>query len=358
MLRIDMLPARQGDAIWIEYGSREQPWRLLVDGGPPHAGQELKRRILALPEGERHFELLVVTHIDTDHIGGVLEILQDDDLGVTFTDIWFNGWRHLPGALEALGPVEGEKLSALLSARPWNKAFAGEAVCLPDEGAPPLVELTGGLTIRVLGPRKAELAALLPVWEKVVIAAGLKPGQPSAPTERELGGLEALGSAGLPDVDRLAAARFFADTAPANGSSVVLLVSYQDDLVLVCGDAFPGVVREGIERVLATGEHSRLALSALKVPHHGSRRNLNMEMLEILESPVFLFSSNGERTDHPNAEAVARVITTQPQAQLCFNYQTPFNKIWQNKALRGRYGYQAVYPGQGEEGLAVDLQPV
>ena len=55
---------------------------------------------------------LVITHIDFDHIGGVLSLLQDKDLGVTFHDIWFNGWRHLPGSgFEEFGPVQGEKLT-------------------------------------------------------------------------------------------------------------------------------------------------------------------------------------------------------------------------------------------------------
>jgi hypothetical protein len=351
-----MLPAQQGDAIWIEYGSSERPYRLLIDGGPPRAAQELKRRIQALPEDERHFELLVVTHIDTDHIGGILEILEDNQLGVTFGDIWFNGWRHLPRATEPLGPVEGEKLSALLRARPWNEAFAGGAVCISGEDDPPLVTLPDQLTIRVLGPRRAELEALRPVWKKVVLAAGLRPGQAPVPTEPELGPIEALGSAGLPDVDRLATAKFVADTAQANGSSIVLLISYQGDQVLLCADAFPAVVREGVERVLADGRQSRLTLSALKVPHHGSRRNLNLAMLELLKSPVFLFSSNGDRTEHPNPEAVARVITSQPRARLCFNYQTSFNELWANDELQARYGYQTVYPGAGEQGLALELQ--
>jgi len=33
MLRIEMLPARNGDALWIEYGDAESPRRIIVDGG-------------------------------------------------------------------------------------------------------------------------------------------------------------------------------------------------------------------------------------------------------------------------------------------------------------------------------------
>ena len=53
-----------------------------------------------------------MTHVDADHIDGVLELLRDEELGTTCGDVWFNGWRHLPDTpLESLGPVEGELLT-------------------------------------------------------------------------------------------------------------------------------------------------------------------------------------------------------------------------------------------------------
>ena len=44
----------------------------------------LRARIAGLPAGERRFELLVVSHIDNDHIGGVLPMLEDEELGLEF----------------------------------------------------------------------------------------------------------------------------------------------------------------------------------------------------------------------------------------------------------------------------------
>jgi len=97
LLRLEMLPAGHGDSIWIEYGDRSSPHRLLVDGGTGPTYDTLRTRIAALPEDDRRFELAVVTHIDADHIEGFIRLLQDERLGVEFADVWFNGWRHLPG---------------------------------------------------------------------------------------------------------------------------------------------------------------------------------------------------------------------------------------------------------------------
>ena len=78
MLSIEMLPARHGDCLWIEYaeGVSDRTRRILVDGGPGFAYGALRARIEQLPLAEREFELVVVTHIDADHIEGIIRANQ------------------------------------------------------------------------------------------------------------------------------------------------------------------------------------------------------------------------------------------------------------------------------------------
>ena len=49
VFRIDMLPAREGDCLWIEYGDTARPRRILVDGGRQSTHAALKQRFSALP---------------------------------------------------------------------------------------------------------------------------------------------------------------------------------------------------------------------------------------------------------------------------------------------------------------------
>ena len=42
MFSIEMLPAQQGDALWIEYGSAAKPHRILVDGGTPPTVEQVR----------------------------------------------------------------------------------------------------------------------------------------------------------------------------------------------------------------------------------------------------------------------------------------------------------------------------
>ena len=71
MLRIEMLPAGHGDCLWVEWGDGAQRRRMLVDGGTAGSFPALRARLRALPAGERRLELLVVTHVDADHIAAI-----------------------------------------------------------------------------------------------------------------------------------------------------------------------------------------------------------------------------------------------------------------------------------------------
>ena len=77
--RIDMLPARRGDCLWIEYGDPTQPHRLLIDGGTGGTRRTIAKRLRDLPPDQRRLDLLVITHVDADHIAGMLELLERAD---------------------------------------------------------------------------------------------------------------------------------------------------------------------------------------------------------------------------------------------------------------------------------------
>ena len=82
-----MMQAAYGDSLLLEYGQAENPRRILIDGGPWYRYESLRQRLLKIPEGQRSFELLVITHVDADHIDGIIRLLQDSALGLTFKDV-------------------------------------------------------------------------------------------------------------------------------------------------------------------------------------------------------------------------------------------------------------------------------
>jgi beta-lactamase superfamily II metal-dependent hydrolase len=354
MLRIEMLPAGHGDCLWIEYGDPKAPRRALIDGGATGTYKRaLQPRLRALPEKDRRFELLMVTHIDADHITGVLELLKDKETGFRAKDIWFNGYRHLPDENpETLGPVQGEALTDLL-VKPgvtWNGAFKKAAVAVPKDGELPRISLDGGLALTLLSPTPAKLAELKPAWEKEVRKAGLDPEMKRPEEVESAEGFALLG--GPPDVDELVLEKFSEDTAEANGSSIAVLAEFEGHRLLLTGDAHPGVLTAGIKRL---AKNDKLAVDACKLPHHGSKANVSRQLLEVLDCKQYLFSTNGAHFKHPDRQAVARVIKWGgSQPELSFNYRTEFNNAWDGKPLRERYSYTTVFPKSDTEHVSFE----
>ena len=481
-LEVQFLPAREGDAIWLRWtGDDGAPHQAIIDMGKEETGRALVERFRALPEDQRVFDLLVVTHMDGDHIGGVLTCVSDANEpvpGLVFRDVWFNGWPHLHGerapdplgaglnaepleagpeaeplgpaaeplgagpeaeplgpaaeplgpAAEPLGPVQGERLTRWLMAQSWNAAFGRGPVVRPDDAVAAPVDLPGGVRLTVLGPTQDRLTALIGSWRRDVEKAlakgtldwaspGLDLSDLPVPGAQPLGadaedvdefepGFEPLGPATPPvletpaDLEELAATPVSLDSSGANGASIVLLLEWHGRRLLLTGDAFADDVLAGLValRAAETGEALSgsgadegapdagaggeaaggdaaggeaaggeaaggdvgrpLAFDVVKLPHHGSARNLTRELVEAAEAPVWVFSTDGTKFRHPDAIAIARLLVhgRQRDPLLAFNVPSQFNGWWDNDAWRTLVPYHLRY-GDPAEGLTLSFEP-
>ena len=344
-----MLPAGHGDCLWIEYGDAAETHRLLVDCGTQPTAAELRRRVESLPENDRHFELLVMSHIDADHIGGVLPFIGAVKRGMQFGDVWFNGWRHLSGRL---GSKQGEMFSSALQDLnlPWNEWRQGEAIVVDGEDLP-VQTLPGGMKLTLLSPRPAQLAKLAPAWARELKKAGLEPGA-RVDYSTFLRGSPSTST----DVDKLADTAFAGDAAAANGSSIALLIEFAGASALLGADAHAPVLVDSVRRLLRQRGVDRLRLDAFKVPHHASQNNLSTELLALLDCKTYCISTNGEHFCHPDREAIARIIKYGGQHPvLQFNYRTRYNEVWAQPDLQARYAYRANYREDDQAGSTVSL---
>jgi beta-lactamase superfamily II metal-dependent hydrolase len=362
MFNMTMLPAGHGDCLWLEYGETNAPHRFLIDGGTAPTYRALRTRIAQLPSTDRYFDLFIITHVDADHIEGAVRLLSDTTLGVTFGDVWFNGWQHLPAVeVDRLGPVQGEYLTAVIEDRhyPWNVAFDNGPVVVPEADPLPHYTLPGGLQLTLLSPLPEQLIKLRSKWNMEVRKAGLAPGVTKAArvqlAKKRYLQPDALGEARL-NVEALAGAAFEADTAEANGSSIAVLAEFEGKRCLLTGDAFAPVLATTLQRLLDERQLERLALNAFKLPHHGSKANISTDLLKMVRCQRYLFSTNSKIFNHPDVESVARVILHGgPAPSLFFNYRTDENEVWDEKRLITKYDYRVTYPAGDTQGLLVKL---
>jgi beta-lactamase superfamily II metal-dependent hydrolase len=361
MLEMQLLPARQGDAIWIRWGDASQPHQILIDMGTEGVGENVRQRILALPEDKRFFELLVVTHIDRDHIGGVLTCLAEAEpiKGFAVSDIWFNGFPHINGGrvtsnLEPMGAADGKRLSNWLAQQHWNVAFDGRAVQRVSGQPGREVTLSDGLTLTVLGPTPERLKALESVWT-VEVEKAVSKEKPKAKS-----GLESFGSktppqlTGKHDLQHLADTRNDQDTSKPNGSSIALLLEYKGNRIILTGDAYAEDLVTAI-KYLSNGDQ-RLSVDAFKVPHHGSTNNMSASLVKSVDCKRWVFSTDGTQFRHPDAVALARVIhySNIRPVQLAFNVPSKYNGWWNNDDWQAMYDYKAEY-GSSENGLTLSF---
>jgi beta-lactamase superfamily II metal-dependent hydrolase len=356
---IEALPAGHGDALWIEYGADGLTHRLLIDCGTPATSKALLARADRVPQNERFLELFVLSHIDSDHIGGALAFFKAVKRGLRFGDIWFNGWRHISGQL---GARQGEMFSTAIQdlELPWNVWRDGKTIVVDNESELPTHRLPGGMTLTLLSPRRAQLDKLKPIWVRELKRYGLEPGG-RVDYSRFLRGTPSTraDAAALADIDALADAPFGGDSGAPNGTSIALLAEFRGARALLAADAHAPVLVESIKTLLRQSGDARLKVDLYKVSHHGSQNNVSADLVQLLDCPRYLVSTNGDHFFHPDRQAMARILKYGgDQKTVYFNYDNELNDVWGADVLtatRKKYGCSTVYPPTNQPGISVKL---
>lgn len=337
-LRLHTLQAGHGDCLVIEYGDDpKQQHVVIIDGGI--AGETtptLKQLLQGWPTAQ--VELLVVTHIDDDHIAGAVQLLKNKHLRDRIKDIWFNGSVERRAAdLQDLGFKKGNELEAMLTDKklklPWNVSFAGADVVVNASRVNQTVSLPLGASITLLSPTADSLTALRKAW-----AENGPPQEVAANAELEaapLPGLERLGNGVLLPVDINATLKTTCpeDGSVANGSSIAFLFNFGGAALLLAADAHASVLLE-TAACLEGGLPHRV--DVVKLPHHGSAANVTNDFLKAFPTTTYVVSTNGNKHGHPDDLALARIVVGAPGSQVLFNYPRDAYKRWLDFATDNR----------------------
>jgi len=317
LFEVKLIQAEHGDAILVSYG--QNPIRhILIDGGPASSLPNLLEVLSASRiNGTLILEAIVVTHYDSDHIGGIIALLEQMPDWVSIKDIWFNGHKHiLPRDL--LGPQHSEVLADLIVKNrfPWNKAFQGQAVRACSDRS---FDLPGGMSIWVLSPTERELAALAKQSRSRLLS-----NDKSVPQDL----LGRRDSWPPPPFYSLTGKRFLPDQSVSNASSIALLLNYGHKQVLLSGDAHAEVLCASLAYYWPI---QKIKLDLLKVSHHGSQANTSADLLRRIECKRFAFSTNGKIHGHPDQALIARLIESTSNPELIFNYANSWTNGWRNR---------------------------
>lgn len=358
MYNIHLLPAEFGDSILIEYGSTGKKNYILIDGGPYYVFDELWAGMQRVAPGIKELELLVVTHIDIDHIDGIVKMLNQSDLPFTVKEIWFNGRDQLEKASallassDDLGSLQGEYLTKLITDKKMlhNNDFDHRIVCITDYNNLPEKTLDGGMVITLLSPGLKDLVNLIPVWDEELEGVNVE-----EKWEEDTRYADELG--GEDHISELQEQEFKGDKSEANCSSIAFIASYKNKQCLFAADAPSHILLEAVNSILDKSSGDELTVDAWKLAHHGSKKSTQDSVMEKIRSKHILVSSNGKRYKHPDEPVIAKLLKhNTPGMTFHFNYKTAFNEMWDDDSLREKYNYQTVYPEKPDEpGITVSL---
>lgn len=356
-LAITMLPAKEGDCLVVQYGEQHNRKYVLIDTGRAWTYKNALKQYIK-DFNIHDFELLVITHVDRDHIDGMLKLIKDPELNIQIKDIWFNTWDHLKGlkietpdtdeTIEEFGAKMGEQLSTEIVDKgwPWNRQFNGNAVELDNCPDDRIIQI-GDLKLTLLSPDRQKLEQLEPHWLKECEKAGIVPGYTVSDyvvvddEEEEFGAI---------DIDLLAEESFKADSSTANGSSIAFILEYKNRKFLLAGDAHADLLVDSLKHMGASDDEP-VKLDLFKMPHHGSKYNISKELLNLIKCDNYLVSTNGNYFKHPDNVAMARLVKYGTKDSIIgFNYKTEFNEIWDDAGWQDNYKYKTYYPSDEEDG--------
>lgn len=372
-----------GDCIFFLLQEGERKYNMMIDCGDySPAIKEYVEVTLG-----KQIDLLIVTHIDEDHILGVEQMIKETpDLNIG--KIIFNSYERPQGHTETpLTDFQKKRIASIQSELNCvcrdaieNQVSASQAIKglsktiletpeLSDKwergytalDARKEIDLNEWGNIKILAPTMNEIKALdekfrsvlfnelfveddnvvlsdcESLYEMMIRYAELHDKEPSEDQPTASESLEErLKKAADEDPKE-------SNITPANKASLALVWEKNDKKVLFLGDAKPSLVVKGLLAHYPKVEPP-IEFEAIKVAHHGSHYNTTESLLNLIDSEHF-FITGGEEVVRPSEAALGRILLRELKGNITkrtlhVNYKTTLTEqLAEDHALQEKYHF-------------------
>jgi ribonuclease BN (tRNA processing enzyme) len=320
MLQLEALQANDGDCLLLHFGSATKPSLVLIDGGSAGAYRDvLARRLDQLRSNKPILDLrlVVVSHIDADHITGIVDMFRQMSERVNngqqplwkVGSLWHNAFDKVVGKhpqsassatvaaaasgsvspaqlenLERKGLTDSKALAVVASVKQGSdlQSFAkkltkinaetnGDLVEAPEAGRRD-IKIDKTLTLTVLGPKQAELNDLENEWKK---------SKAKHPADEQAAAADYLNRT----VPNLSSIVFLAEEKQAKGGSTRILLT---------GDAGGDLILDGLKTADLLDGDEKIKVDVLKVQHHGSNHSVTEDFFRQVVADRYVISGNGK----------------------------------------------------------------
>lgn len=313
---VKIFPAYNGDFILIKNRIGDKMHNIIIDGGTPKTyASSFLNQIELLQQAGEDVDLLVTTHIDDDHIGGIVSYFSDESSDKKLLKkAWFNSGKmltdHFGSKTDPKRRVKIIPKGTISMSVPQGQSLEAALEMLAIWKHPLLIsghqETIEGIELQVLSPSLEALSMLNKKWETeksdtILMSSNKHDDFPI-------------------DIKKLVTRDFKQDGAIPNGSSIAFLAATGNRKALFLADSYPSTVIASLKR-LAYSKDKKLKLDMVKVSHHASKGNTSTELLEMIDCRRFVVSTDGSKHGLPDKEAIARIIHQFPNCTVYFNYK-------------------------------------
>jgi len=371
VLNLRIVQARYGDCLILGYGTQSAPRYLLIDGGPKSVYQRHLRRVLeGIAAVHGKLDLVILSHIDEDHIDGLLDLANDllwerirglPEL-IAFDALWHNSFSgtlgadisdrlerifdrsglarsSLPHAAKACRDIaQGDQLTRLAHSLnvPINPGFDGGGI-LTVEKSSGAIKL-GNLSLHIVGPTEANITELREAWQ--------------AWLEEQENRVLVLSPA---DAER--AVRSLDSSVP-NLSSIMVLAEADGRRILLTGDGTSEYLEQGLRQAGLLGPGGTLHVDILKLPHHGSKRNITADFLQRITADRYVISASGKH-GHPHKNTLTWIVDRAKEQgrgiELVATNSTSSLRALVNECDPQEYGYRLTMMPEGTNEQVLEL---
>lgn len=398
MIKIHMFQVSYGDSLLVQVSKEEKETvNLMIDCGLSYKNNILPnlKRLLE----NQTINRFIITHYDKDHIQSASKFLEDNgnykDENITHIEqVWLNTFKHLQFSKrnkEKLNPEEknkvtnyisevssksnseiiegdiGAKQATTLGAKilekkyPWNIDASEEAICIENLQE---VNITDDVKLHLLSPNKKRLQSLESEFLSKFSEMGLNPNTEiifddafelfNMGNKKQVTNEGNISSSSIPEINSRSikilskGKNYEKDTSIGNGSSISFTLEAENKKILFLADAFAEDIIESLKNKYPDDSEYPIFFDAIKIAHHGSFKNNSPELFKIIDSNIFLFSTNGNHPcghKHPDVETISCVINRSLpkkilKRNLIFNYELDHLKDFNNEELKKEFKYE------------------
>lgn len=358
--KLRVIQAKYGDSLLLEYGEETRPHAILIDGGPDGVyAAHLKPEMEALIRRGGKLDLMALSHVDEDHVVGLVDLLSDvagGGLPLKIDRLWHNTFRNALGGADfsaesflstveegafsaeaqpvAYSIKQGEDLwkGAMILHIPLNLRMETRLVELAT--APRPVDLEG-LKLWVIGPAPTNLERLRVHWKAWFKKYGRQPFGPTASAEA-----------------------LAIDNSYTNRSSMMFLVEAAGRRMLLTGDGRWDDILAGLKETGWLEPRKPLHVDVFKVPHHGSKANNRAELYRRVTADVYVIPAGEHKDDNnPDFDTLDWIVTSAHDAGRKIELVITNGNQNTDRLLAERkpetYGYRLRTLAAGEHSLVV-----